>query len=238
MLLELAGLSASIEGVTVLRDIDLSVAESEIVGIVGRNGAGKTSTFRSVMGLQTIQGGSISFDGEDITERETHERKRLGIGFAPEDRRLISNLTARENIEMALWGTDDGTTSVDDRLAVVLEVFPDMDAFLDQPAGKLSGGQQQMVTVSRALVADPNLVMLDEPFEGLAPSIKRDLSESMSTVREDLGTSVLIAESQISQISDFVDRLYVIERGNIIAETDDPATVSDDEELMEVISGG
>lgn len=238
MLLELDDVDASIEDITVLRGIDLAVDEREIVGIVGRNGAGKTSTFRSVMGLQSVRHGSVSFRGEDITAYPTHERKRLGIGFAPEDRRLISKLTARENIEMALWGTEGEAADVEDRLSVVLDIFPAMESFLEQPAGKLSGGQQQMVTVSRALVAEPDLVLLDEPFEGLAPSIKRDLIESIPTIRDDLGIAVFVAESQIAQLEDVVDRLYVIERGEIIAETDDTAAVTDDEELMQIIGGG
>ncbi|WP_222919046.1 ABC transporter ATP-binding protein [Natrinema sp. SYSU A 869] len=237
MLLELDGVDASIEDITVLRDIDLAVDESETVGIIGRNGAGKTSTFRSVMGLQTVQQGSVSFRGEDITNAPTHERKRLGIGFAPEDRRLISKLTSRENIEMALWGGESDAIDFDDRLSVVLDIFPAMESFLDQPAGKLSGGQQQMVTVSRALVAEPELVLLDEPFEGLAPSIKQDLIESIPRIREEFDAAVFVAESQINQVKDFVDRLYVIERGEIIAETDDAAAVTKDEELMQIIGG-
>lgn len=238
MLLELDDVDASIEDVTVLRGIDIAVEETEIVGIIGRNGAGKTSTFRSVMGLQDVGKGSVSFRGEDITEYPTHRRKRLGIGFAPEDRRLISKLTARENIEMALWGSEADDIDIEQRLSVVLDIFPAMEDFLEQPAGKLSGGQQQMVTVSRALVAEPELVLLDEPFEGLAPSIKQDLTRSIPTIREDLGIAVFVAESQINQVKDVVDRLYVIERGEIIAETDDAATITDDEELMQIIGGG
>lgn len=237
MLLELDAVNASIEGVTVLRGIDLEVDEAETVGIIGRNGAGKTSTFRSVMGLQNVERGSVSFRGEDITDAPTHERKQLGIGFAPEDRRLISKLTSRENIEMALWGANDDAVDLEDRLSVVLDIFPAMEDFLDQPAGKLSGGQQQMVTVSRALVAEPELVLLDEPFEGLAPSIKQDLVESIPRIREEFDAAVFIAESQINQVKDSVDRLYVIERGEIIAETDDAGAITEDEELMQIIGG-
>lgn len=238
MLLRLDDVDASIEDVTVLRDINIDIKAGETVAIIGRNGAGKTSTFRSVMGLQDVGNGTVSFQGEDITNDETFERKRRGIGFAPEDRQLISKLTARENIEMALWGSDDENFDVDERLATVLEIFPDMETFFDRPAGKLSGGQQQMVAVSRALVSNPDLVLLDEPFEGLAPSIKKDLRESISLIRSELGASVFIAESQLNHVQNVVDRLYVVERGEILAETDNPATVSDDEELMQIIGGG
>lgn len=237
MLLELENVNASIEGVTVLRDVDIEIAEGESVGIIGRNGAGKTSTFRSVMGLQTIDSGSVSFRGEDVTEVDTFERKRLGIGFAPEDRQLISKLTARENIEMSLWGADE-EFDVDERIQSVLDIFPVMEEFFDRKAGKLSGGQQQMVAVSRSLVASPDLVLLDEPFEGLAPSIRKDLRKSISTIQEEFGTTVFIAESQLNHIIGVVDRLYVIERGEILAQSDDPASVEEDEELMQIIGGG
>lgn len=237
MLIELRDVEASIEGVTVLRDIDIAVDEGETVAVVGRNGAGKTSTFRSIMGLQTIVNGTVAVRGEDITDYDTFERKRLGIGFAPENRQLISKLTARENIEMSLWG-DTKTYDVEERMQAVLDIFPVMEEFFDRAAGKLSGGQQQMVAVSRALVAQPDLVLLDEPFEGLAPSIKKDLRESINIIRSELGASVFIAESQLSHVEGIVDRLYVIERGEIIAETDNPASIEKDEELMQIIGGG
>lgn len=239
MLLELNDIEATIEDVTVLRDVNVDVNEAESVAIAGRNGAGKTSTFRTVMGLRAIDHGTVTFRGEEITTLDTHERKRLGIGFAPEDRRLISKLTTRDNIAMALWGSDDESDiDIDERLSMVLDVFPAMEEFLDRAAGKLSGGQQQMVTISRALVAQPDLVLLDEPFEGLAPSIKKDLRDSLKVIRSELGASVFIAESQLNHVQDIVDRLYVIERGEIIAETDDPASVKEDEELMHILGGG
>ena len=238
-MLELDDIEATIEGVTVLRDSNVDVGETESVAIVGRNGAGKTSTFRTVMGLRDLDHGTVTFRGEDITDYETYKRKRLGIGFAPEDRQLISKLTARENIEMSLWGSDDESDiDADKRLSMVLGVFPAMEEFLNRAAGKLSGGQQQMVAVSRALVSQPELLLLDEPFEGLAPGIKKGLRESIETVRNDLGTSVFIAESQLSHVRGVVDRLYVIERGEIIAETDDPASIEEDEKLMEIVGGG
>lgn len=239
MLLRLENVEASIEDVNVLRDIDVEVDDAESVAIVGRNGAGKTSTFRSVMGLRQLDNGTITFRGEDITDLDTHERKRLGIGFAPEDRQLISKLTARENIEMALWGSDDeADIDVDERLSTVLDIFPMMEEFLQRDAGKLSGGQQQMVAVSRALVSRPDLVLLDEPFEGLAPSIKKDLRRSIDVVRSEFGSSMFIAESQLSHVEGFADRLYVIERGEIIAATDDLDEIHQDEELMQIIRGG
>lgn len=239
MLLEIDDVEATIEDVTVLRGIDAVVDEAETVAIVGRNGAGKTSTFRSIMGLRDLDRGRITFRGEDITDLETHERKRLGIGFAPEDRQLISKLTARENIEMALWGSDDeAAIDIDERLSTMLDIFPMMEDFFGRDAGKLSGGQQQMVAVSRALVSRPDLVLLDEPFEGLAPSIKKDLRQSIGVIRDEFGSSIFIAESQLSHVEGIADRLYVIERGEVIAETDDLSGIHQNEELMQIIGGG
>jgi len=239
MLLELDDILATIEDVIVLRDVNLAVAEGESVAIVGRNGAGKTSTFRTVMGLRDLDHGTVTFRGEDVTGFETYRRKRLGIGFAPEDRQLISKLTARENIEMALWGSDDeDEVDAAERFSMVLDVFPVMEEFFDRAAGKLSGGQQQMVAVARAMISQPDLILLDEPFEGLAPSIKQDLREGIGKIRNDLGASVFIAESQLNHVQGVADRLYVIERGEIIAETDDMASVEENEELMQIIGGG
>lgn len=239
MLLTLNDITATIEDVTVLRDVTLGIDEGESVAIAGRNGAGKTSTFRTMMGLRNLDSGTVTFRDDEITSLETHKRKQLGIGFAPEDRRLISTLSARDNIMMSLWGSEnEDDIDVDDRLSMVLDVFPEMDEFLDRAAGKLSGGQQQMVAVSRALVSQPDLVLLDEPFEGLAPSIKKDLRESIDVIRSELGAAVFIAESQLNHVQGVVDRLYVIERGEIIAETDDPASVEEDEQLMQIIGGG
>jgi branched-chain amino acid transport system ATP-binding protein len=239
MLLELDDITAAIEDVIVLRGVDVAVDDGETVAIVGRNGAGKTSTFRTVMGIRELDHGTVTFRGEDITNMETYKRKRRGIGFAPEDRQLISKLSARENIEMALWGSDDESAiDAEERLSMVLEVFPVMEEFLDRAGGKLSGGQQQMVAISRALVSQPDLVLLDEPFEGLAPSIKQDLRNGIETIRNDLGASIFVAESQLNHVQDIADRLYVIERGEIIAETDDPDAVGEDEELMQIIGGG
>ena len=161
-LLTVENLNASIEGVPVLRNISVSVEEGETVALVGRNGAGKTTTLQTIMGLLAITNGTITFRNEAIAGLSTHERKRRGIGFAPEDRRLISNLTARENIQLSLWGTDDENAfDATERFEEVLNLFPEMESFLDRGARHLSGGEQQMVTVSRALIADPDLLLLD-----------------------------------------------------------------------------
>lgn len=234
-MLDLDGVDAAIEGVPVLRDVSLSVGEAETVAIIGRNGAGKTTTFRSIIGLLPVVAGTIRYRGEDLSRLGPHERKRRGIGFAPEDRRLIADLTTRENMQLSLWGGGEDLDA-QQRFEVVLDLFPAMEDFLDREARYLSGGEQQMATLGRALIADPDLLLLDEPFEGLAPSIQTDLEAGIERIRG-MGVSVFIAESQIANVTGVVDRLYAIERGEIIAETDRPESIYDDDSVINVISG-
>lgn len=233
-LLTVENLDAYISSVPVLRGVDLSMQEGEIMALVGPNGAGKTSTMRSIIGLIERMEGQITLHGEDISGLEAHERKRRGIGFCPQERGMFTRLTARENIMMSVWGSDADPDEED--LGSVLEVFPAMEAFLDRPAGNLSGGEQQMVAISRALVSEPDLVLLDEPFEGLAPSIRTNVRDACERIRNELGISVLLAESHINRVPEATDHVAVIERGEIFA---DGAydVLAEDEEIRQVFEG-
>lgn len=234
-LLDVDGLSAYIANVPVLRGVDLAVDSGEIVSLVGPNGAGKTSTMRSIMGLIDRTEGTISYNGTDISKMDAFKRKRQGIGFCLQERGMFNRLTARENILMALWGSDE-SVDVDEQLATVLDVFPTMEKFLDRPAGNLSGGEQQMVAVSRALVFEPDLVLLDEPFEGLAPSIRADLRDACERIRDDLGVSVLMSESHINRAPKATDRVVVLQRGEVTMEGP-YEELGESEEVRQVFEG-
>ncbi|CAI49807.1 ABC-type transport system ATP-binding protein (probable substrate branched-chain amino acids) [Natronomonas pharaonis DSM 2160] len=239
-LLELSDVSVTIDSAPVLSGVSLRVDPGETVALVGRNGAGKTTTFRTVMGQTDMTDGSIRMSGTEIADMKSRERSRMGIGFAPEDRRLFTSLTVEDNLRMATWGGDSIPESeFEERLDRILDIFPEMEEFLDRPAGQLSGGQQKMVTVGRALSSDPELVLVDEPFEGLAPSVREQFRNGLERIK-DLDVSIVVAESNVRHAGEVADRAYVIERGEIITDTDiteeDP--LEENEEVRRIFEGG
>jgi branched-chain amino acid transport system ATP-binding protein len=177
---------------------------------VGRNGAGKTSTLRSIMGHLTPRIGQILFDGQDLVQMPAHVRAGLGIGYMPEDRGLVPELTVEENIVLPLWVSP--TLSLDARLAWVYEVLPELKAMADRRALLLSGGQQKLVALARALAVGTRLLLLDEPFEGVAPALSMRLSEVIGQLKS-TDLSVLIAQSDVNHANDLLDAQVVIERG-------------------------
>lgn len=237
-LLELENVSAELGNVPVLRNVSLTLDSSETVGLLGRNGAGKTTTFRTIMGLVPVLDGHIHVQGDDITETKAEQRTGYGLSLAPEERRLFTNLSVQENLQLAVWGrnepADDDT--IDEVADLATTVFPEMEQFLDRPAGQLSGGQQKMVAISRALAADPELLLLDEPFEGLAPATRDNLIAGIDRI-QDLGITILVAESNVRYASRVGDRFYVIERGEIETEiaNEDPQT---NDTVKEIFEGG
>ncbi|ELY55012.1 ABC transporter ATP-binding protein [Natronolimnohabitans innermongolicus] len=237
-LLDVDDLTVSIDRATVLEDVSIRVEAGETVALIGRNGAGKTTTFRSVMGQTSIRNGSIRVNGTDLTDRPSRERIRHGVGFAPEDRRLFTTLSVEDNLRMSTWGKadtdEDGFRERRDR---VLEIYPEMEAFLDRPAGQLSGGQQKMVTVGRALTSDPDIVLLDEPFEGLAPSVREQFRDGVTRIK-DLGISIVVAESNVRHAAEIADRAYVIERGEIVTEIGRDEPITENEEIERIFEGG
>ena len=209
-MLEVKDVHVNIESVQVLRGLSLTVETGGMTGLVGRNGAGKTSLMRSVMGHLQVRSGSIHFNGQDLTQVPPEARAGLGIGYMPEDRGLVPELTVEENILIPLWVSK--TLNVQERLAFVYSVLPELQPMSDRRALLLSGGQQKLVALARALAVGTRLLLLDEPFEGVAPALSKRLGEVFAGLK---GTevSVLIAQSDLNHSRKLVDSEFVIERG-------------------------
>ena len=211
-MLKISGLEAAIQAVTVLRYVHLELPSGLMAGLIGRNGAGKTSLMRSIMGLLPPRRGSVEFDGLDLAKVPSHGRTRAGIGYMPEDRRLIPELTAEENILLPLWAMD-GSGS-EERLKKIYEQIPELVALGERRALQLSGGQQKLVALGRALMCGTRLLLLDEPFEGVAPALAQRISEVIAGLRKE-GMSILISESDLQHSARMLDRVFRIERGEV-----------------------
>lgn len=213
-MLEVKDLHVSIESVQVLRGLSLTLHNGAMSGLVGRNGAGKTSFMRSVMGHLQPSSGTMVFNGQDLTKLPPEARAALGIGYMPEDRGLVPELTVEENILIPLWVSPN--LNAQERLRFVYGVLPEVEAMSDRKALLLSGGQQKLVALARALVIGTKLLLLDEPFEGVAPALSIRLSDVISGLRE-IDLSVLIAQSDLNHSSSLVSQEVVIERGANVA---------------------
>ncbi len=211
-MLTLEGVHVTINEFPILRGVTLSVPSGQVVGLVGRNGAGKTTTLKSVMGLVPVHAGDIRFADRDLVRVPAHIRARLGIGYMPEDRRLIDTLTVEENLLLPAWAVGDDRA---DRLALAYRLMPEVRAMAERRAAELSGGQQKLVAMARALISGTRLLLLDEPFEGLAPALAQRLIEVIRGLREQR-MAVLVAESDPRRLEGLVDAMYVIERGEIV----------------------
>ena len=223
----------------ILRALSLRVSHGESVCLVGRNGAGKTTTIESIMGLLPVRSGTITFQGRDITRLPAHERARQGIGYAPEDAGIFPELTVEENFQISQWlaqprGDGRGAASdvPQDR---VFQLFPEVKTFLLRRGQHLSGGQKKMVAISRALTLSPAILLLDEPFEGLAPVVVTRIIDAVKQIKA-MGVSLLIAESNLANAMRVADRVYAIDRGEIIFQGP-PRAVLDNEEAMKTIRG-
>lgn len=220
-MLAIQSIHVAIGSVQVLRGLSLTVAQSSMTGLIGRNGAGKTTLLRSVMGHLVPTQGTIFFDGKDLAKTPKHERAALGIGYMPEDRGLVPELTVEENILVPLWAT--GAHNATQRLDFVYGVLPELAAMRERRALLLSGGQQKLVALARALAIGTRLLLLDEPFEGVAPALSMRLGEVIAGLRGS-ALSVLIAQSDLNHSRKLVDVEYVIERGaNVATATEESA---------------
>lgn len=215
MILSMQDIEVDIQSVPILRRLTLDVAEGEIVGLVGRNGAGKTTTMRTIMGLTKPKAGQVRVDGEDVTRLEAYRRPALGIGYMPEDRRLVPELTVEENILLPAWVNE--TLDQKAGLTFVYDLMPEVAGMRERKALLLSGGQQKLVALGRALLAGPRLLLLDEPFEGVAPALAQRLTEVIVTLKAEK-RSALIAQSELTHSVSLLDREYTIERGEIVSD--------------------
>lgn len=206
------GIRVSIKGFPILRGVSLEIPEGGLVGLVGRNGAGKTTTLKSIIGLVPVAEGSITLDGVDLLHVPGHLRAGLGIGYLPEDRRLIGELTVEDNILMPAWAT--GRADARARLDLIYQIMPDVRALADRRAAQCSGGQQKMVALARAVMTGTKLLLLDEPFEGLSPAMGEKFGATIQALRGE-GLAALIAESDGKRLH-FVEKIYTIERGEIL----------------------
>ena len=216
-MLKIEGLHVAIQGVVALRGLALEVADGTMVGLVGRNGAGKTTLLRSVMGHLQPSQGRIQFDGQDLATLPRHARAGLGIGYMPEDRGLVPELTVEENILLPVWVNK--SLRQDERLALVYRVLPELIEMKDRRALLLSGGQQKLAALARALAVGTRLLLLDEPFEGVAPALSRRLGDVIAGLKGS-AVAVLIAQSDLNHSRRLVDAEFVIERGaNVLPAT-------------------
>jgi len=233
-MLALRDVDVFIQASQILRAVSLEVGAGEMVCLVGRNGAGKTTTLRTVMGLLRPSAGSLTLHGESIAGLPTHAIAARGVGWAPEDGAVFGDLTVAENIELPTW-TRPTSRPAAERVALAYEVFPRLRAYAARGGTQLSGGERKMLSIARALALDPELLLLDEPFEGLSPAIIPAISESIAAIR-DLGRSILIAESNIHHVPAFTSRLYVIERGEIVF-AGQPQDAHRDPVVLRIIGG-
>lgn len=217
VLLQVSGLNAWYGAAHILFDMSLSVRRGEVVALMGRNGAGKSTTFKSIIGLMPKMSGKIDFLGKPISGKVPYEIARQGLGFVPEDRRIFSDLTVTENLEVGrqkarVWA--DGTPMTEWTPADLFQLFPNLGEMQNRPGGLMSGGEQQMLTVARTLMGNPYLVLLDEPSEGVAPLIVEQMANMILQLKQK-GVSILLSEQNFHFAELVSDRAYVLEKGQI-----------------------
>lgn len=212
-MLKIRELNVSIQSVRILRGVDFELPTGAVAGLIGRNGAGKTTLIRSIMGLLPASSGLVEFDGNNLREVPAYGRSSLGIGYMPEERRLIPELTVEENILLPAWAI--GLKEASERLEKIYQMIPEMKTFTQRKAMELSGGQQKLVALGRALMCGQKLLLLDEPFEGVAPALAQRLVEVVGELIKE-GLSVILSESNLQHSTNLLDHVFQIDRGVVI----------------------
>jgi branched-chain amino acid transport system ATP-binding protein len=233
-LLEIRDLRSGYGKVEVLFGVSLSVSPGELVGIVGPNGAGKSTLFSSIVGVVNVRGGTIILDGQEITGKKPEDIVRLGLALVPEGRQIFSDLSVSENLSLGLTGRRD-RSGAKAALDLVHEIFPVLTTHSHHQAGMLSGGQQQQLAIARALVANPRILLLDEPSLGLSPTVVKDVFDRLIQIAA-MGTAVVIVEQRAHLVTSLAERTYVLRAGRIQA-TLSPADAQDDTKLTAAYFG-
>ncbi|WPP01744.1 ABC transporter ATP-binding protein [Pseudomonas sp. HR96] len=231
-LLEVAALNAWYGAAQVLYDVHLNVRRGEVVALMGRNGAGKSTTLKALMGMLAKRRGEVRFMGREVAALAPYQLARLGLGFVPEDRRVFTHLTVTENLEVGRQAErqwPDGTPALNWTPAQLYEFFPNLGAMQNRPGGQMSGGEQQMLTVARTLMGNPFLILLDEPSEGVAPVIVEQMAHMILALKAK-GASILLSEQNLHFAGLVADRAYVLEKG-LIRYEGSMAELADNEEV-------
>ncbi len=230
MLLNIENLNVFIGSNKILRNITVGINQGEIVCLLGRNGAGKSSIIKSTIGLYPSRSGKIFFKGNDITSFSPRKKVLSGIGYSPEDTRIFTELTVEENINLSTWVTGKRQKEDGFSFEKIFTIFPAIKKFLPRKGLNLSGGEKKMVSIARALALDPSLLLLDEAFEGLAPLVVNHFIDALNQIRK-LGVTIVLGESNIRIVSQVTERTYIVERGEIIFEGH-PREILDNEKLL------
>ncbi len=217
-MLRVGKITVNISSYSILRGLTLEVPTGSVVALVGRNGAGKTTTMRSIMGLVPVSEGEINLDDQNLGLLPAHLRAKLGIGYLPEDRRLINALTVEDNLLIPAQAV--GLPAAEARLKTIYDLLPDVKVLANRKAVQLSGGQQKLVALARSFMNGKKLLLLDEPFEGIPTALSQKLAQAIREFQEaEGGLSVLVAESDLKRAAMLTDRAYVIERGEVVEES-------------------
>jgi branched-chain amino acid transport system ATP-binding protein len=214
-MIKVENLVAGYDKLTIIRDVNIHVKNGEIVSIIGRNGVGKSTFIKTIIGLIETKSGSIHFNGQDISTRKSYDRARLGIGYVPQGHGIFPKLTVEENLMM---GEQINKKQGNNDFELLYGYFPRLKERRSQKAGTLSGGEQAMLAISRALVGKPDLLLLDEPSEGIQPSIVFQISEIIKRINQELGLTVLFVEQHIGLIQEMTNRCYAMDKGSIVGE--------------------
>ena len=229
-MLQVDGLNAWYDASHVVQGLSFEVNRGEIVTLMGRNGAGKTSTLKALMGLLAKRSGSVRFDGVEIADRPAHTRFHMGLAYVPEDRRIVPGLTVRENLRLGLIASTE-RRSERERIAEIAQTFPRLAERMEQEGTSMSGGEQQMLAIARAMMARPRMILLDEPSEGIMPLLVHEMFELFLRLKRE-GTTLLLVEQNVERALQISDRAYILDQGRIVHQGDARALL-DDREIQE-----